>query len=268
MACQKQKLLSIPSTPSFPAGAGSLAEKAFYAAKTVPKFYKDSLGFPPVMLKSALFRPVTGPRTNYPAFTQVRAHGSHKIEFKGEELRQDDERLLMALLKLRSGASVDGVQEFVPRTFCRDVLGWADSSDSVAKLKASLARLQSARVHVEYADGGEGYYSFVSDFDSQRDNWSVWLSPRLVAIFDRHPTYLSMKNRLALKDGINSWLYGFIKADSSFAPFSLSDLREVAGSTYDQKNFNRQIKGALETLKGEGLLKGFALKKGKLEITK
>lgn len=246
----------------------SIAEKAFYANKTLPRLHRDSFSFEPVMLKSALFRPITGPRTVYPTYTPVRVHGAHKIGFKGEELRQDDERLLMALLKVRAGATVDGVQEFVPRTFCRDVLGWADSGDSVSKLKASLVRLQAARVHIEYANGGEGFYSFVSDIDMRADAWSVWLSPRLAAMFDRAQTYLSVKKRLALKDGITSWLYGFIQADACFAPFSLTDLREVAGSTYCQKNFNRQIKGALELLTGEGLIQGFSLEKGKINVIK
>lgn len=276
MACQKQTPPRIPSNKPLRVSRAkeqasvveSPAERAFYAGKAVPKLHKDTFAFEPVMLKSALFRPITGPRATYSAYTPVRTHGAHKIEFKGEELRQDDERLLMALIKLRAGATVDGVQEFVPRTFCRDMLEWADSGDSVAKLRASLVRLQTARVHVEYADGGEGFYSFVSDIDMRADTWSVWLSPRLASMFDRFPTYLSMKNRLALKDGITSWLYGFLKADACFAPFNLAELREVAGSTYEQKNFNRQIKNAMELLKGEGLVKGFGIKAGQLEIAK
>lgn len=220
------------------------------------------------MLKSALFRPITGPRAAHLSYTPIRAQGGHKIEFNGEELRQDNERLLMALLKLRSGMTVDGVQEFVPRTFCREAPGWADSRDSVSKLKASLVRLQTARVRVEYSDGGKGYYSFVSDVDFRVDAWNVWLSPRLVTRFDWFPTYLSMTNRLALKDGVVSRLYGFIKADACFAPFSLGDLREVAGSPYNQKDFNRQIKGALDLLEAEGLIRSFEVPGGKLKVNK
>jgi hypothetical protein len=191
----------------------SLQERAFYAEKAVPKLYKSSFALEPAMLKSALFRPAAGTRAVFEQYTEVAVHGSHGMEYRGEELRQDDERVLMALLKLRAGELVTAEARFVPRKFCREVLEWADSSDSVAKLKASIKRLHDARVRITYADGGENLYSFVSDAELHGDEWKVWLSPRLAQMFERSCTYVDMKTRLSLKDGLASWLYGFIKAD-------------------------------------------------------
>lgn len=247
----------------------SIAERAFDAVRSIPKLHRDTLTFGPVMLKSALFRPASGARALFATYTAIRSHGMHLVEYQGEELRQDDMRVLLVLLKQRSGKRVDHVQEFVPRTFCRDVLNWADSSDSVAKLRACIVRLHDARVRVTYANAGLGLYSFVSDADLKGEKWSVWLSERLAAMFERSTTYIPQEGRLALRDGLVSWLFGFIKADACFVPFSLAQMRDLSGLTnYQQKAFNSVLKAALEQLLTAGLINGFEIAAGKVRIRK
>lgn len=247
----------------------ALPEKAFEAERTLPKLHKNSLAFEPVMLKSALFRPGSGARTTYADYSLIRAHGPHRIEYLGEELRQDDLRVLLVLLKARSGQRVDGVQQFVPRTFCRDALGWADSGESVSKLRACIIRLHSARVRVTYATKGLGLYSFISDADLTGEKWSVWLSERLATMFEGATTYIPQPERLALRDGFVSWLYGFVKADACLTAFSAADLREWSGCTsYEQKAFNRHLRAGLDQLRQAGLIQGYEMSAGSVRIRK
>jgi hypothetical protein len=247
----------------------SLAERRDDGERSVPKLHKNTLAFEPVMLKSALFRPASGARAMFATYTAIRSHGAHLVEYQGEELRQDDLRVLLVLLKERSGQRVDNVQVFVPRTFCREVLNWADSSDSVAKLRACIERLHGGRVRISYADGGLGLYSFVFDAHLAGEKWSVWLSERLATMFERSTTYIPQGERQALRDGLVSWLFGFVKADACFAPFSLAELRDLSGSTsYVQKAFNRILKAALEQLQAADLIDGFELTAGKVRIRK
>ncbi|MNU44051.1 hypothetical protein D3C71_328550 [compost metagenome] len=244
-------------------------ERAFYAAKSLPKFYKGTLAFEPVLLKSNLFRPATvPPRVTFSTFTELKTYGKTRIEYKGEELRQDDLRVLLTLLRMRAGDTVGGAIEFVPRTFCREALEWADSGDSVAKLKACVLRLQDARARVHF-DSGMMAMCFISDAVLRDEGgWSVWLSDLLVPLFERNLTFLKASERLALKDGLESWLYGFIKADSCLLEFDLSAMREAAGSTYVQKDFNRHVKKELEGFVAGGIIVGFAVSKGKLKVRK
>lgn len=237
---------------------------------TVPTLHTDSLAFEPVLLKSALFRVGTGTRADHPVWSMVHTHGAHQIEFMGEELRQDDARVLLVLLKSRSGLVLNGVIELVPRTFCREALQWPDSSDSSLKLRASLERLKGAQVRVTYANGSLGLYSFVADVDLRKnDTWLVWLSPRLAAMFDRSLTYMSSTERLRLGDSLTSWMYQFIKADACFAPFMLPRLREQAGQThYEQKKFNQRLRVVLRNLMTAGVIENFETKGKKLTIRK
>lgn len=242
------------------------AEVSFYAQRSIPKLHKSSFALEPVMFKSALFRPGTGQRAVFDTYTALPSHGG-QVEFQGEELRQDDERVLMALLKLRSGEVVTDVLKLTPRTFCRDI-GWADSSDSTAKLQACLERLQKARIRVKYADGGLSLYSLVSDAHMVGGDWVVWLSPRLVQMFERSVTYINMDARLGMKDGFESWLYGFIKADMCAAPFELDSLRQMSLDGYAPNDFVKQVKKSLESMKGAGLITTYAVNKGRLTVKK
>lgn len=244
-----------------------LAEAQFYANRSMPRLHKSSLALEPVMLKSGLFRPGNGERCRFDDYVDVKAHGSHVIQFRGEELRQDDERVLVSLLKLRSGSAVDGVIKLRPRAFCR-ALGWASSGESTSKLRSSLVRLQLARVRIHYADGGISLYSLVSDAHLVGSEWQVWLSPRLGQMFDRSVTYLDMHARLSMRDGLESWLYGFLKADACWAPFCLADLRDMSLPSYELKEFNRHARRALDSLCAKGQIKGYELANGKLTVKK
>lgn len=247
-----------------------IAEAKHYAERSLPRLYKNSFALSSAFLRSALFSAACKPpRLTHSAFIELKTAGDVQVWFKGEELRQDDERILLTLLKLRAGRTVDGVIEIPsPRRFCVDVLEWPDSSDGPAKLKASLLRLKDAQVRVT-KPGSEQHYSFVSDlsFDSKA-GWTVWLSQRLVQMFDDRVTYLSMEERLAVKDGLVSWLLGFIKSDACFVAFPLALLRELSGSRQEQKQFNEDARKAFLKLQQLGLLDSYSIERGAVRIRK
>ncbi|MGO4813999.1 hypothetical protein AB4156_31190 [Cupriavidus sp. 2MCAB6] len=244
----------------------SFAERAALAALTLPKFYSGSLPFEPFLLKSSLFRPGSGSRTLYPTYTELSTYGNTHIEYQGEELRQDDLRTLLALLRHRSGKIIGDVIEFVARPFCRDELGWADSGDSVAKLQACILRLRRARIRAVFPHAVMHDFRLVSEASFNKECWSVWLSEDLMPILTRSLTFMKASERLAMKDGLASWLYGFIKADSCLLPFDLHAMHAAAGSTYAQKDFNRHVRRHLAAFKESGIVHGYALQGKQLRV--
>jgi hypothetical protein len=245
-------------------------ERTYYANKTLPKLYANSFALATAMLKSNLFRPGSGTRMVFSDYTKLNVTGGWTLEYKGEELRQDDQRLLLALIKLRSGQVVSNVITFIPRTFCHceDTLNWADSSDSTEKLYACIKRLHDARVRLIRDDGIEYLYSFISDAVLEKESWSVTLSQTMAEMFDSQVTYIQVDRRLAMKDGLLAWIYGFIKADACHAPIDLHSLRALAGSTYTQKDFNRHLKKALESLVAVEVIREFKIARSKLTVKK
>jgi hypothetical protein len=239
----------------------SLDTKRAVADITLPKIFKDSLAFMPALLRSNLFRPGSGDRATYSTYTELTTYGRTRIEYKGEELRQDDLRVLLAFVKERSGGLVSNVTTFVPRTFCREVLKWPDSSESVKKLRACILRLQDARARIYPGEGGELAVSFISDAALLEGEWSVWLSEPLSKIFAGHPTYLKASVRLGMTDGLASWLYSFLESDVGKKPVDMTRLRAASGSTYEQKEFNRHVRKHLAAFLDAGVLVSFSFNK-------
>lgn len=245
-------------------------ERKHYADITLPKLYANSFALATAMFKSNLFRPGSGPRIVFSDYTKLNVAGGWTLNYKGEELRQDDQRVLLALLKLRSGDVVTNVITVVPRTFCRceDTLNWADSGDSKEKLYACIKRLCDARVQLIRDDGVEYLYSFISDATLEKDSWSISLSKTMAEMFKSQVTYIQLDKRLAMKDGLLAWMYGFIKADACHAPIDLRSLRALVGSTYTQKEFNRSLKKVLESLVAVEVIREFKIAGSKLTVKK
>lgn len=244
-----------------------------YAAEqrdaVMPALYSRDTAFSPALLKSALFSCAErGARAVFtPAAPAVfQSADGDKITYVGEQLRQDDESVLLAFIKMAAGQQVTDVLTLTPRAFVREVLGWSSSGQSVAKLEECIKRLKRAEVSVRYARGGTGTLSFVSDYDMPAgEAWRVWLAPRIRGLFDQRTTYLNADARRGLA-GLHAWAFGFVNADACKEPFELEALREWSGSGADQKEFNRALKVVLGALQEGGLIAGFDMQRKTVAI--
>lgn len=230
----------------------------------------EVLSFGTPLLKGALFKAKKGKRVTYHEEARIPGHMSAEVYYTGEELQQDDLRVMLALVQLREGQLATRAITMTPRDFCVK-MGRAANSDSVKSLSASLIRLQRARVRVvNPKTGGVSMYSFISDVDMQeRGSWKVWLSERLADLMHGQLTYLDKVTRLGLSDGLESWVYQLIMSDACFAPFLLADLREWSGmEAYSQAEFNRHLKARLGKMKELGVVEKASYRSGRVLITK
>ena len=234
----------------------------------VPDMHTNSLQFVQSLLKTGLFSTATGPRKFFQAFTPIPSSGSVAVEYRGIELRQDDQRVLLVLLKAKAGSSVAGPLEFNLRTFARDELGWADSSDSVSKLRGCLDRMMTSNLHVKYAYSAdaqkreprpmEGWYNFVATVEIWGGACRVTLNPNITALFAHSQTYLDIRTRRQLGDGLKSWLWAYISADPCQNPLPVQALQaQSCKEGYAPKEFNRCLRVALADLKELGLVTDF-----------
>lgn len=248
-------------------------------AHAVPRLARDSLALSPFMLKSSLFSAVSqGPRVNFATYVELRAHPGYKVEFCGEELRQDDRMVLLALIKARSvgrtkllsSLAIDLPIKFAPRRFCIKQLGWPDSSHSTKKLAACINRLKVARVRIYGERFGTHAFSLVSYAALSPREWKVRLSEDLATIFSRPVTYLK-QSVVADLHGLDSWIYGYVSADRCDDDDGISrkHLRSLCGLTgYSQNEFNRRLKLALKKLQELAVITGFKSSGDRLDIDK
>lgn len=271
-----EELVRVPKTK---AEVKAARKEAMMSARenpgaVLPEQYNGTLAFTPELLKSRLFGHRSGNREVFAEFTPVPAYGKSKIEYKGEELRQDDLRVLLALIRIRAGGGCETAIEFNPREFCVKTLGWGDSGGSVEKLNEAILRLHDAKCRLYYfheKSGKEVFQgiSFITEFSILKGARSVQLSPSLVTLLTGwYRSYMRVSERMSMKDGLGSWLYGVIKADSCELGFDLEQLRAVSGSPMILKEFNRAVSKSMAEFEKMGVIVGFTLKKGHLGLRK
>lgn len=252
----------------------SFAEKRDETEHRLPYLFKRDYAFSQLLLKSSLFRPATGSRAAGLKRQEVQTATADKVFLSGEELRQDDQTVLLAVLKEMQGKLVadSGATSysFHPVPFARDVLGWPKSGQSTEKLLECIQRLKTSHLEIHYQKGGRGTLSFFADFDCPKGGeWKVYLSPKLLEMFERHATtYLRIEEHRVLKEGLQTWLLGFINADSCADLFDVAEVQRLAGDARELKEFGRVLRKALEVLLDHGQIASFSLHRGKLRITR
>lgn len=252
----------------------SVQEKEFYAQKRldywVPGYtlYDNQLAMGRQILSSEVFAAARGERKFVKV--EIATYGLHtrRVRYEGEQLRQDDARVLSFLLHEVRNRPVDGVIDIKPYEFVKHI-GWSASGANVDKLKACIKRMQRGLLEVEIK-GSFVSAQLVRDFEGNAKEWSVRLHPNIVHLFaDCRPTFFSKEGRMKLEDGLQSWLAGFLKANNDERVFDLSELRERSGwNGTDAREFTKSMKSAMEKVQAAGFVGSYEFTYGRMKVVK
>lgn len=286
------ELIAALAAPTEPEG---YVNEELFAPVHMPEMHKTTYAMNPAILCSALFSVSRGTLEigadgkkqyvrKYMERTFPTTNGA-SIEYRGKELGQDDLTVLLGLLNQHAGMAANCALEFAPSTFCSQI-GWSDSEYNVPRLQESLLRLSGALVIVRTAkkDGGapesklaraigSGWtMKFVADFAWEGlARWSVQLDSRISQLFPEgfKPTYLIAAKRKALTEGLQTWLYGYVEANTCAYAVPLETIHEACGSAAPLKEFARQVRDALPKLAAVGAVRqSSGVKNGKVAIFK
>jgi hypothetical protein len=231
------------------------------------------------ILCSALFGTAKGTRTTVDgvtnhdrAYVEIRFKTTNGafIEFRGKEVRQDDLTVLLQLISLRAGMATSCEIEFSPYAFLTKI-GWSNNNISVGHLRECLLRLCQAIVIIERG-GEKGEVSgFLSKFSWEgRIHWSVQVDRRMVALLGTAPTYLIISKRKQLSEGLQTWLYGYIRANLCGWAVPLELIHAASGSqARNMVEFARSVREVLKKLAAIGVVtEASTVKNGKVVIFK
>lgn len=224
----------------------------------LPELSRTSYGMNADILCSALFGVAKGSerrvvdgvmRLTRKHIRQVfRTTNGATIEYRGEELRQSDLTVLLELLHLRAGMASSCEIEFSPYTFCSQI-GWSDSRADAERLKESLLRMRQSIVIVERDGAKGGTVGFVSQFGWDGAKWTVTIDERIGGLFSVKPTYLIIAQRKALSQGLQTWLYGYVRANKCGWAVPLESIHDACGSeSKNMQEFARSVREALKKL--------------------
>jgi hypothetical protein len=213
--------------------------------------------------------------------------GGGEVRYTGEELRQDDESVWMELVHMAKESRSPTVT-FTPGALVR-ALAWPESGQSNTRLLTTLRRLHSASLEVYSARLGRGVstglivdYTFATG--GGRQPWSVTVfrpESELLFLFDKLYSRVNREARLALPEGLATWLLGFLSSHREPFAHKIETLAIGAGLTLDVPNsgelseaeftakrkarareVKRMFKNALNELQRVGFLAGFEITTG------
>ena len=235
----------------------------------IPQHGPSQFISPRAFFVSALFRPSP---ENAPRVAAVRIDlparaSSQKLRYEGPELKQSDALVFMTLLNMmrdvRTGTSVS----IQPSEVCKAIFGRYDGH-SRTKLQEHIARLQKGviifetlRINVQLCLRFEY---------PKRGPWIVCLDPDIVKVFQASPeTWLRMAPRLSLPNGLATWLFSYIEAQTRLIPMQIRHVLDLCGSDAEIEAFSNRLRVAMAHLSDAQIVEpGWSVKGGLLRWKK
>lgn len=223
---------------------------------------------PNEIIRSALFnaRNRKQPRASLKE-AEIAVIGDGRITYTGEELRQDDETVWLQLIHMAKEQPLDAFVEFTPYSLCKSI-GWPICKGSYERLRSCLIRMQATALAVYSKRLKDGVsLSMIPIFAWRDENkqtlkkYRVQIAPQLVVLFGVvHYTQLEWAQRLALPDGIATWLHGYYASHKQPYPVKLDTIKAGAGITTERPAKVRElIEKALAELVKVGFLKSWEI---------
>jgi len=233
---------------------------------------------PNALLRSPLFR-VAQTRAAREDFKEhyfpLQGSRGGYVEYSGQELRQSDGDVFMALLRAEQRTPGFAVIRLTP--FAKEI-GWGASSDAIRRVKDSLIRMSNTNVVINsFASSAKLVmpqkveFSLVVGYTQEATGeWLVYLDGRLrllkPVLYTRIPSsYLSKLSSGAV---LASWLLKYFSSHRQPLPISFDELRRYSGAASKPAEFRRCVRQAIEQLRRIGFLESFSENGEMLKVTR
>jgi hypothetical protein len=232
--------------------------KAGGSAAQLPLWEDWQRGIPNDITRTSLF---TSRNNNQPRRTMkgepVFAMGEIAATYRGEELRQDDERVWMQILHLARLQPLSEFVEFIPGEFML-AIGWKSrGSREYDRLREILSRLQATALQISSKRLNTGVsVSLIVSFQWRGlTRWRVKIEPEMKQLFpEDYYTRVQWEQRLSLPSGIASKLHSYFASHRQPLPVKVCHLQELCGSQAAPSEFRKSLRAALDALVAAGFL--------------
>lgn len=227
-------------------------------AEQLPLWDEWQRGIPNDITRTSLF---TSNNNNQPRRMLkgelVFAMGDIEAVYRGEELRQDDERVWLQILHLARTQALAEWVEFIPAEFMA-AIGWKSrSAREYSRLREILSRLQATSLQIASKRLNMGVsVQLVGPFEWEGlTRWRVKIEPSMKQLFpEEYYTKIQWSQRLALPGGIASKLHGYFASHRTPLPVKIAHLQELCNSKSSPSEFRRSLTKALNALVECGFL--------------
>jgi hypothetical protein len=239
----------------------------------LPIWADDLRGMPNSFARGALFTAGKTDSNETRAFlkgVEVASLNGVSIEYRGEELRQDDCSVFLAILHFGRKHELGTPIPFTAYSMLKE-LGWSTNSVEYNHLRECCERLQATGIKVSHDKGGAGYagslirsFAWKDERGDKLSNWVVLLEKDIADLFAQpFFTLLDPAERKAIggRSPLAQWLHMFLCTHREPFAISVKKYHELSASrTANINDFRRRLKIALQRLKEVGFLKDFEIK--------
>lgn len=236
-----------------------------------PVWKSENRAMPNVIVRSSLFT-ARNPRTPrvYRKNETLAVIGPGEIEYTGEELRQDDEDVLLCLVnearKLFGSDNLENPGKRFRIPFNRGALvaelGWTRNSRSYQRLRECLTRLKATEltVKVSLADIDSGHsVSLLTEYAWNDGSYWVEIPALFFRLYGKQYTSISWEQRQKLPFGLARWLQAYVLSHRDPYPVTMAKIAEGAGlkipaNKTERLALRRAITKASVALKDAGVL--------------
>ena len=212
----------------------------------VPQHGPEQFLSPRAFFVSPLFRvrSKTQPREKHVDLELPATHGKAVIRYVGPELRQSDGLVFLALVHMLRDVQVGTAVSLQPEAVCTALFGRYDGN-SRRQLREHIQRLQQGLLIFETFS-----VQMCLRFDYPKTGrWTVALDRHITELFRLSPAaWFALRDRLALPDGLATWLYTFVSSQTRLIPMKLSTLSQLCGSDAGEKAFSNRMREAMKHL--------------------
>ena len=246
-------------------------------------FWDDSQrGLPNTLARGALFTAVKYDRDrqkrDYYEGKLVATLSGFKLEYHGQELRQDDASVFMTLLHLARHTPLGQSLRFTAYAMLKE-LGWSINSAEYKHLRECCTRLSATNVTVSIHNGTQGYagslvrsFAWKDEAGKQLSQWQVDLEPRIAALFAENTFTLlewGERKRIGGRAPLALWLHSFLCTHREPLPISVEKYHELSASrTSNLYDFKTRLQRALQKLVDMGFLTAYSVRNDIVYVTR
>lgn len=168
------------------------------------------------------------------------------MEYGGPELRQEDGLVFMAIISIAKDVRVGRMVSFSPGDVCRALFN-SYSGPIRSRLRDAISRLQDGKVIFpgRYSVQLLGRFEFPN-----QGRWSVAVDTSVLNLFSQPHLVVRLEYAavVSLGAGLASWLYRYIRSQTTLIPTKVAALRELSGAASAIDDFRASLRDALATL--------------------
>jgi hypothetical protein len=211
-----------------------------------------------------LFNARAGEQRPYLKDVALTLSGTHRIRYRGQELRSDDYAVWSQLLSRINSVTYHppGYLEFTPCSILR-TLGWRNTSHDRARLRDCLERMQATALCLLGPNAEHGMsmsliakYGWIQATSRSPGRWRVWIDTEILALFNEHSQELAPVSESGV---MAQWLRQLYANYVEPYPRRLEKLHQLCPLPVSPETFREQLENALEALAKDGFLSSYQI---------